>query len=287
MIPTVFNGMIAILMARFFLNDLPHAAGVLDNPSRRFPEPPQRPHKHLPKPVARVITVPGGSRWQCTECGRMLEAGGEAVKIGGKVYCVECARGGNPNELSALSSFTEEEVKDIKDIAEYLRNFYASWEGRKYSHEEILQQAIDEFLRRKRVREWHKRSEGGNPSNPGNPSGLGAETETIMARAGLGEYKPPPFGVFIERDESITRRRRRPPASIRTKDIWIYRIVMEKRDDRCRIKLYEYISGRGDKLRATWSGEGPQCETKFEQISGVVRQVEFEYKSAMKSAMRG
>lgn len=109
---------------------------------------------HPPKPVARVVIVPGGSRWQCLECGRMLEAGEEAVKIGAKVYCVECTRGGNPDELSTLSGFTEEEIKDIKDIAEYLKNFYADWEGREYSYEEILQQAKDEFLRRKRVREW-------------------------------------------------------------------------------------------------------------------------------------
>lgn len=122
----------------------------------------------------------------------------------------------------------------------------------------------------------------GNPGNPSNPSTFGGETERIMVRAGLGEYIPPPFGVFIERDEGITRRKRRPPASVRTRDVWIYRIVMERRDSRCRIKLYEYVSGRGDKLRAVWSGEGPYCDVKFEEVSKAVREVEFEYKQRMK-----
>lgn len=68
-------------------------------PMGKFIEPPFRPEKHLPKPVARVVTVPGGSHWQCAKCGVELKPGEEAVKIGAKVYCVPCARGGNPDEL--------------------------------------------------------------------------------------------------------------------------------------------------------------------------------------------
>lgn len=60
--------------------------------------------------------------------------------------------GRNPGKLPSLSGFTEEEVKDIKDIAEHLKDFYASWEGREYSYDEILRQATDEFLRRRYVR---------------------------------------------------------------------------------------------------------------------------------------
>ncbi len=121
--------------------------------------------------------------------------------------------------------------------------------------------------------------------NPGNPRSFGGETERIMVKAGLGEYIPPPFGVFTERDESTIRRKRKPPASVRTRDVWIYRIVMERRDGRCRIKLYEYVSGRGDKLRAVWSGEGPYCDVKFEEITKAIRQVEFEYKQRMKGSL--
>lgn len=61
-------------------------------------------------------------------------------------------KGGNPSGLPALSGFTEEEIEDIKDIAEYLKNFYAGWKGKEYSYEEILEQAKSEFLRRKRIR---------------------------------------------------------------------------------------------------------------------------------------
>lgn len=62
-----------------------------------FFEPPDRRRKKLPKPVARVVTVPGGARWTCVKCGIELEAGAEAVKIGAKVYCIPCAKSGNPD----------------------------------------------------------------------------------------------------------------------------------------------------------------------------------------------
>ena len=68
----------------------------------------------------------------------------------------------------------------------------------------------------------------GNPSSSSNPGVLSAETATIMARARLEEYKPPPSGVFTKRDESLTRRKRKPPTHVRTKNVWIYRIVMKK-----------------------------------------------------------
>lgn len=66
-------------------------------PMGKFFEPARRPEKHLPKPIVKVVTVPGGSHWSCAKCGVGLEPGEEAVKIGAKVYCVPCARGGNPD----------------------------------------------------------------------------------------------------------------------------------------------------------------------------------------------
>ena len=33
MIPTVLNGMITLMLAKFILNDMPHASGLLANPS--------------------------------------------------------------------------------------------------------------------------------------------------------------------------------------------------------------------------------------------------------------
>jgi len=66
-----------------------------------------------PKPVARVVTVPGGSNWRCAKCGTRLEPGSKALKIGSETYCIACAtssyekygntllkwEGGNPSPL--------------------------------------------------------------------------------------------------------------------------------------------------------------------------------------------
>ena len=39
MIRTAFNGMIAVMLAKFLLNDVPHAVGLLDNPGQEDPTP--------------------------------------------------------------------------------------------------------------------------------------------------------------------------------------------------------------------------------------------------------
>ncbi len=103
MIPQLFNGMIAIMLAKFALNDVPHYLFSETTTHRTVRiVPPYKPHKHPAEPVVRVVIVPGGSRWQCVKCGRMLEAGEEVVKVGGKVYCVGCARSGNPGPIASV-----------------------------------------------------------------------------------------------------------------------------------------------------------------------------------------
>ena len=37
MIRTAFSGMIAVMLAKFMLNDIPHAAGILGNPHQEHP----------------------------------------------------------------------------------------------------------------------------------------------------------------------------------------------------------------------------------------------------------
>ena len=55
-------------------------------------------------------------------------------------------------DLALRQQFTDEEIQDIKEIADYLYHFYGIWnvcELREYSYDEIKQQAVDEFLRRR------------------------------------------------------------------------------------------------------------------------------------------
>ncbi len=55
--------------------------------------------------------------------------------------------------------FTAEEIKDMQEIADYLYHFYEIWnvcELSEFSYEEIKQQAIDEFLRRRYCRSTGK-----------------------------------------------------------------------------------------------------------------------------------
>ena len=51
------------------------------------------------KPIARVVTVPGGSQWRCDKCGKLLSSGSQAVKMGSQIFCVECVRGARPSLL--------------------------------------------------------------------------------------------------------------------------------------------------------------------------------------------
>lgn len=44
------------------------------------------------KPIGKILVVPGGSHWSCTQCGRELLPGEKVVRIGGKKYCTECVQ---------------------------------------------------------------------------------------------------------------------------------------------------------------------------------------------------
>ena len=57
-----------------------------------FPFPPL-PKKFTGRAI-KVVTVPGGSNWKCTFCGRPLPGGAMAGKLGKIVLCSECIRKG-------------------------------------------------------------------------------------------------------------------------------------------------------------------------------------------------
>ncbi len=62
-------------------------------PMGKFFEPPRRPIKHLPKPVVKEVTVPGGSYWECVSCGKGLPSGTKVFKAGKEVYCsISCIK---------------------------------------------------------------------------------------------------------------------------------------------------------------------------------------------------
>ena len=42
--------------------------------------------------TGKVVTVPGGSKWRCIECGKELKPGEQAIKLGAKTYCAGCIR---------------------------------------------------------------------------------------------------------------------------------------------------------------------------------------------------
>ena len=58
----------------------------------RFPFPPI-PKGIMKKMAVKVVTVPGGSKWRCSGCGRELRAGEQVVKMGKIRLCQECTRG--------------------------------------------------------------------------------------------------------------------------------------------------------------------------------------------------
>lgn len=82
-------------------------------PMGRFVEPPLKPEKHLPKPIVKEATVPGGVYWKCSTCGKDLPPGTKVFKAGKEVYCsIPCIRlpehhssGGNPMEIERYSGF--------------------------------------------------------------------------------------------------------------------------------------------------------------------------------------
>ena len=40
--------------------------------------------------VVRIVAAPGGSKWTCFNCRRLLQAGEKVAKQGSKVYCAQC-----------------------------------------------------------------------------------------------------------------------------------------------------------------------------------------------------
>ena len=119
-------------------------------------------------------------------------------------------------------------------------------------------------------------------SNPrGSNPGTSSETDEIIRRSGLGYYTPPKF-IPSEREPT---RHRKPPLSVRSKNIGTYQVRMELRKDSCSVKLYEFLAGGITKTRGTWSGMSKaECESKFDQVVEVVKQVRFEEKTKL---MRG
>ena len=57
-----------------------------------FPFPPLP--KKLTGRMIKSVTVPGGSAWKCTLCGRPLKGGEYAGKLGRIILCPECIRKG-------------------------------------------------------------------------------------------------------------------------------------------------------------------------------------------------
>lgn len=107
------------------------------------------------------------------------------------------------------------------------------------------------------------------------------EATKILKRSGLGVYKPPPFGAMSkEAEEKI--RKRKPPDSIREREIGPYSVYMETRKDNAQIRLYQYGEGGKTKRIGTWTGNLAAGDAKFEKVSEVIHQVRFEEKTALR-----
>lgn len=106
----LFGGLLAFMVVLAMVRTVGH-----------FLEPEHSSRKHLPKPVARVVTVPGGSHWRCAKCGVGLKAGEKAVKIGAETYCVPCARSGNPNSNEHGPEEGIEKIPLSEEFEEFIR----------------------------------------------------------------------------------------------------------------------------------------------------------------------
>lgn len=106
------------------------------------------------------------------------------------------------------------------------------------------------------------------------------EATKILERSGLGIYKPPPFGAMSKAAEE-KERKRKPPDSVREREIGPYNVYMETRKDNVQIRLYHYSEGGKTKRIGTWTGSLAAGESKFEQVSEVVHAVRFEEKTAL------
>lgn len=106
------------------------------------------------------------------------------------------------------------------------------------------------------------------------------EATKILKRSGLGVYKPPPFGAMTKEGEEKVRKRK-PPDSVREREIGPYVVYMETRKDNAQVRLYHYSEGGKTKRIGTWTGSLAAGESKFEKVSEVVHQVRFEEKTAL------
>jgi len=110
--------------------------------------------------------------------------------------------------------------------------------------------------------------------NPGNPSS--SMTYDIITRSGLKEFE---YKWFPSPEEE--RPGRMYPYT-RTKQVGSYEVKMTRTDGTCTVKLYEFLEGWRKKLRATWTGmEKAECDSKFERVVEVVKQVRFERRTEM------
>lgn len=114
----------------------------------------------------------------------------------------------------------------------------------------------------------------GNPGNPDNPTS--STTSEVISRTGMKEYEyrwfPPPAEERPGRVYPYMRKR----------DVGHYALIMTRTDGACTIKLYEYLEGWRQKLKATWSAlDKPECDAKFEEITKTIRQVILEEKTAL------
>lgn len=98
-------------------------------PMGKFFEPPLRPEKHLPRPVVKEVTVPGGSYWRCVSCDKELPPGTKVFKAGKEVYCsIPCIKLPE-HHSSTLQWFVDAELVKLVSTYGYPPNGI-SFEGR-------------------------------------------------------------------------------------------------------------------------------------------------------------
>ena len=115
----------------------------------------------------------------------------------------------------------------------------------------------------------------------GNPTSSSMTSE-IIARAGLKEHEeiwfPPPGEGKPKRAYPYRR----------VKNIGVYSVTMTRTNGSCMIRLFEFLEGWRQKLRATWTGyEKPECDRKFEEVCEAVKQVRAEHIYEMRKALEG
>jgi len=109
-----------------------------------------------------------------------------------------------------------------------------------------------------------------------NPDGM---TGDIVARSGLIPYELHPMVPGIEKEEAAKKRL---PVSVRSKPVGVYEVIAKRWKESCSVKLYENLPGWKKKLRAYRSVDRVgECDALFERTVEAVKQVRFEYKTAL------